>query len=108
MEVVASLSQGRTAAAQCGLFTDKSFPVIFEPPCITGFYGYIIRNSTQKESLSIFMYYSLLSFHLLTIYLTKKDEINFMHRSIETEHSRSCQHELAQTRHNILLASLYF
>ena len=34
MEVVASLSQGRTAAAQCGLFTDKSFPVIFEPPCI--------------------------------------------------------------------------
>ena len=35
MEVVASLSQGRTAAAQCGLFTHKSVPVIFEPPCIT-------------------------------------------------------------------------
>ena len=34
MEVVALLSQGRTAAAQCGLFTYKSFPVIFEPPCI--------------------------------------------------------------------------
>ena len=33
MEVVASLSQGRTAAAQCGLFTQKSVPVIFEPPC---------------------------------------------------------------------------
>ena len=33
MEVVASLSQGRTAAAQCGLFTHKSVPVIFEPPC---------------------------------------------------------------------------
>jgi len=31
---VASLSQGRTAAAQCGLFTRKSVPVIFEPPCI--------------------------------------------------------------------------
>jgi len=31
---VASLSQGRTAAAQCGLFTYKSVPVIFEPPCI--------------------------------------------------------------------------
>jgi len=30
---VASLSQGRTAAAQCGLFTYKSVPVIFEPPC---------------------------------------------------------------------------
>ena len=33
MEVVASLSQGLTAAAQCGLFTHKSVPVIFEPPC---------------------------------------------------------------------------
>jgi len=32
--VVASLSQGRTAAAQCGLFTYKSVPVIFEPPCM--------------------------------------------------------------------------
>jgi len=36
VEVVASLSQGRTAAAQCGLFTHKSVPVIFEPPCIYG------------------------------------------------------------------------
>ena len=34
VEVVASLSQGRTAAAQCGLFTHKSVPVIVEPPCI--------------------------------------------------------------------------
>jgi len=33
---VASLSQGRTAAAQCGLFTYKSVPVIFEPPCTYG------------------------------------------------------------------------
>ena len=34
MEVVAALSQGRTAVAQCGLFTHKSVPVIFEPPCV--------------------------------------------------------------------------
>ena len=34
MEVVASLSQGRTAAVQCGLLTYKSVLVIFEPPCI--------------------------------------------------------------------------
>jgi len=34
VEFVASLSQGRTAAAQCDLFTHKSVPVIFEPPCI--------------------------------------------------------------------------
>ena len=33
MEVVATLFQSRTAAAQCGLFTHKSVPVIFEPPC---------------------------------------------------------------------------
>jgi len=36
---VASLSQGRTAAAQCGLFTHKSVPVIFEPPCTLGSEG---------------------------------------------------------------------
>ena len=35
MKVVASLSQGRTAAAQCGLFTYKSVPVILEPLCIS-------------------------------------------------------------------------
>ena len=34
---MASLSQGRTAAAQCGLFTYKSVPVIFEPPCMSFF-----------------------------------------------------------------------
>jgi len=39
---VASLSQGRTAAAQCGLFTHKSVPVIFEPPCIL---TYSIQNT---------------------------------------------------------------
>jgi len=33
VEVVASLSQSHKAAAQCGLFTHKSVPVIFEPPC---------------------------------------------------------------------------
>ena len=34
---MASLSQGHTAAAQCGLFTHKSVPVIFEPPCTYSF-----------------------------------------------------------------------
>ena len=33
VEIVASLSQGRTAASQCGLFTHKSVSVIFETPC---------------------------------------------------------------------------
>ena len=46
MEVVASLSQGRTAAAHCGLFTYKSVPVIFEPPCMSC----LLRLSTPLES----------------------------------------------------------
>jgi len=44
VDVVASLSQGRTAAAQCGLFTYKSVPVIFEPPC---------RREVQESSLML-------------------------------------------------------
>ena len=43
MEVVASLSQGRTAAAQCGLFTHESVPVIFEPPYNSHTMGLNIR-----------------------------------------------------------------
>jgi len=49
VEVVASLSQGRTAAAQCGLFTHKSVPVIFERPCV---YIYIyIYILVHKEAV---------------------------------------------------------
>jgi len=45
VEVVASLSQGRTAAAQCGLFTYKSVPVIFEPPCTLSYsYSFIYHR----------------------------------------------------------------
>ena len=53
MEVVASLSQGRTAAAQCGLFANKSVPVIFETPCSWFFLYYFtyiddaLSNSNQ-------------------------------------------------------------
>jgi len=46
VEIVASLSQGRTAAAQCGLFTHKSVPVIFEPTCnILDFCTWYRRNA---------------------------------------------------------------
>jgi len=50
VEVVASLSQGRTAAAQCGLFTYKSVPVIFEPT-----YTRLdkIRNEVIRKELEI-------------------------------------------------------
>jgi len=46
VEIVASLSQGRTAVEQCGLFTHKSVPVIFEPPCIKGVSRYTVKTST--------------------------------------------------------------
>jgi len=48
VEVVASLFQGRTAAAQCGLFTHKSVPVIFEPPCI-----YILLTLKNNGNVSL-------------------------------------------------------
>jgi len=54
VEVVASLSQGRTAAAQCGLFTYKSVPVIFEPPC----------TSEGKERL----FWSVTSYSFIAMY----------------------------------------
>jgi len=50
---VASLSQGRTAAAQCGLFTHKSVPVIFEPPCTYRCFGGIKCPPFQVQESSI-------------------------------------------------------
>jgi len=51
VEVVASLSQGRTAAAQCGLFAYKSVPVIFEPPCTINFQ---FQNLSTLRKISIY------------------------------------------------------
>jgi len=55
VEVVASLSQGHTTAAQCGLFTHKSVLVVFEPPCITQYVFSVWRNiiSLLRESFKI-------------------------------------------------------
>ena len=64
MEVVASLSQGRTAAAQCDLFTHKSVPVIFELPCI-------ISQSVRIMGLILTINYSSPTLDtLLIFYLT--------------------------------------
>jgi len=55
---VASLSQGRTAAAQCGLFTHKSVPVIFEPPCnllsSRGFKSIVLKYTARRGSRAVF------------------------------------------------------
>jgi hypothetical protein len=49
VEAVASLTQGRIAAAQCGLFIQKSVLVIFEPPCI--FSPYISLTDTNIQCI---------------------------------------------------------
>jgi len=57
---VASLSQGRTAAAQCGLFTYKSVPVIFEPPCtiIFSWQKWLRKRATMlRVPISIILLY---------------------------------------------------
>ena len=62
MEVVASLSQSRTAAAQCGLFTHKSVPVIFEPPCIWNVsYIHVDYFSVGSVNVATFLSRSLIS-----------------------------------------------
>jgi len=52
---VASLSQGRTAAVQCGLFTHKSVPVIFEPPCTFTFWMKISLIHIKDKASYCFM-----------------------------------------------------
>ena len=59
MEVVALLSQGRTAAAQCGLFTHKSVPVIFEPPCTSWFISLILFLLPKPPSSNFSLYLRL-------------------------------------------------
>ena len=62
MEVVASLSQGRTAAAQCGLFTYKSVPIIFEPPCKSN-YCWFTPGSSQNSVFCLVALPQPFSFH---------------------------------------------
>jgi len=59
VEVVASISQGRTAAAQCGLFTYKSVPVIFEPRCISIYQ--LHTTGTKPVSNEIWRYIQVLT-----------------------------------------------
>jgi len=68
---VASLSQGRTAAAQCGLFTYKSVPVIFEPPCIyNGVLQYSYRRRGDSSSDTFYMCYFMMSLRRFQIALS--------------------------------------
>ena len=75
MEVVASLSQGRTAAAQCGLFTYKSVPVIFEPPCIT-------KQSASLAAVTQVLKGEVRSWAILQIQVNKVKEILYINQML--------------------------
>jgi len=71
VEVVASLSQGRTAAAQYGLFTQKSVPVIFEPPCtilVILDHGQDLPQHEIKKRLLLLLFRYLFSYVLIQTY----------------------------------------
>ena len=94
MEVVASLSQGRTAAAQCGLFTYKSVPVIFEPPCIclwsyqtSKFITILLPSSTVTQSCVISSDELFYSTVIISQLLAAGDYFCF--RVAKTNHNRS-------------------
>jgi len=63
VEVVATLSQGRTAAAQCGLFTYKSVSVMFEPPCTFCFPTSTIASGTHRD-VTLYVHLPVLLLHL--------------------------------------------
>jgi len=82
VEVVASLSQGRTAAAQCDLFTYKSVPVIFEPPCICIVFVFIcIHVVTFDNSGLVLIYTSIILVQSTIINIYKVVTLNSYHRT---------------------------
>jgi len=85
VEVVASLSQGRTAAAQCGLFTHRSVPVIFEPPCIIlplVLYGCETWSLTLREECGLRVFENRV---LKRIFGLKKDKITGEQNKLHNE-----------------------
>jgi len=64
VEVVASISQGLTAAAQCGLFTHKSVPAIFEPPCILH-EDLLVARQGVPENCALLGYFAQRSSYLI-------------------------------------------
>ena len=90
MEVVASLSQGRKAAAQCGLFTHKSVPVIFEPPCSVH-----ISRRHMLHHVIVSSYYS--SFPSLNTGLSSSFSKTFIASSSLTEVGDQDAHPLHST-----------
>ena len=77
---MASLSQGRTAAAQCGLFTYQSVPVIFEPPCMifrTKNYSFFEEVSYSKNNTLARNFYQCILFSGLSSNIDKSYLLTF-------------------------------
>ena len=78
MEVVASLSKGRTAATQCGLFTYKSVPVIFEPPCTFNALHQVtfcVLNVVNTNGLYIYIYIYIMFFVSQNVIVTGDNSV---------------------------------
>jgi len=87
---VASLSQGRTAAVQCGLFTHKSVPVIFEPPCTNLFFhkslsSYCFKNCSSNGKKNFVL--NNLHKNLLRLFYSSK---YLARRLVETLQNADC------------------
>ena len=85
MEVVASLSQGRTAATQCGLFTHKSVPVILNHLVFqksVGLRVYIVsgRNLDVTNPLQLY--------RVVTITFRAMQLLDFVHRPLFQKYYR--------------------
>jgi len=105
VDVVALLSQGRTAAAQCGLFTRKSVPVIFEPPCIFKLTNrYNKRPSLLPFNTTRYLYKDHLEF--IVTYVVR---FSFLQSKSLTEHGWmlfSVGHLPSQTCHYVIAATV--
>jgi len=91
VEVVASLSQGRTAAAQCGLFTHKSVPVIFEPPCI-----FSTRRKLKIKN-NFFIAFKFCSFKIASVFFIQNAQLKAILAAI-----------IYQSTHTIHISFLYY
>ena len=85
---MASLCRGRTAAAQCGLFTYKSVPVIFEPSCtlwlvVCGMSRIQLpKGNSLLWCLTLVSLWNLTDYRIITQYLASQKHICDNHFSV--------------------------
>ena len=98
---MASLSQGRTAAAQCGLFTHKSVPVIFEPPCICRG-KYPAKAIVMLKSASDFGRFTSVKLPTASLTVDIEEDARWVAETVWTSRSRRRIFSLLGTEHRFL------